>query len=119
MDLKTALQKYAVPFEYLLYFYMDTNEQYFSEDLADKILETDIVMAVQDNITTIRDKQTTQEKSIPAKPGKSSDWQDTDKTSTKVTESVNTIVDITYVNTAFNPFFAIFLPTPFSLLFLL
>lgn len=98
MDLKTALQKYAVPFEYLLYFYMDTNEPYFSEDLADKILETDIVMAVQDNITTIRDKQTTQEKSIPAKPGKSSDWQDTDKTSTKVTESVNTIVDITYVN---------------------
>ncbi len=98
MDLKTALQKYAVPFEYLLYYYMDTNESDFSEDLADKILETDIVMAVQDNITTTRDKQTTQEKSVPAKPDKSSDWQDTGKTSTKVTESVSTVADITYVN---------------------
>ena len=40
MNLKTVLQKYMMPFEYLLYFYIDTDYAGFSIDLADKELKT-------------------------------------------------------------------------------
>lgn len=98
MDLKTALQKYSVPYEYLLMFYIDTDDDEFLSDFADLVLKTDIVMAVQDNITTVSSKETTEERSEPAKPGGNADWNDTDKVKNTSTESVSTVVDFTYIN---------------------
>lgn len=91
MDLKTALQKYAVPYEYMLMFYIDTNDPDFLNDFADLVLSTDIVMVVQDNVTTVSNTET---KQIREEEG---DWQDTSEVKNTSTESVNTVVDFTYI----------------------
>lgn len=98
MDLKTALQKYSVPYEYLLMFYIDTDDDDFLSDFADLVLKTNIIMAVQDNITTVSSKETTEERSEPAKPGGNTDWKDTDQVKKTLTESVSTVVDFTYID---------------------
>ena len=99
VNLKSTLEKYVMPYEYLLYFYIDTNETGFSEDLADKIInDTEIVIAVQDNVTTTETTTTLQERREDEKEGKSYDWKDGSKT-TKITETCSTTVGITYVNT--------------------
>lgn len=98
MDLKTALQKYSVPYEYLLMFYIDTDDEKFLSEFADLILKTDIVMVLQDNIVTTSNKDTKEEKSDPAKPGESADWKDTNNVKKTLTESVSTSVDFTYIN---------------------
>ena len=98
MDLKTALQKYSVPYEYLLMFYIDTDDEKFVSEFADLILKTDIVMVLQDNIVTTSNKDTTEEKSDPAKPGESADWKETNNVKKTLTESVSTSVDFTYIN---------------------
>ena len=99
VNLKSTLEKYIMPYEYLLYFYIDTNETGFSEDLADKIInDTEIVIAVQDNVTTTETTTTLQERREDEKEGKSYDWKDGSKT-TKITETCSTTVGITYVNT--------------------
>lgn len=99
VNLKSSLEKYVMPYEYLLYFYIDTNETGFSEDLADKIIEdTEIIIAVQDNVTTTEVVTTTQERREDEKKGESYDWKNI-KENTKITESCSTTVGITYVNT--------------------
>lgn len=98
MNLKTALQKYMMPFEYLLYFYIDTDYAGFSTDLADKVMESEIVIAVQDTVTTTRTDTTPQRKTVATEPEFSTDWAD-QTTTTTITENVSTRVDLTYVST--------------------
>ena len=99
VNLKSTLEKYVMPYEYLLYFYIDTNETGFSEDLADKIIkDTEIVIAVQDNVTTTETVTTVQERREDEEEGESYDWKDGEETTT-ITESCSTTVGITYVNT--------------------
>lgn len=103
IDLATALQNYVVPYEYLLYFYIDTDYTGFSEDLAEEILKSEIVLAVQDNVTTTKEKKqvfekktTTESKDTQNKH--SYNWKSIDKKET-TTEVCSTKVEITYVNT--------------------
>ena len=98
MNLKTALEKYTMPFEYLLYFYIDSNYEDFSADLADKVLESEIVIAVQDTVTTTQTDTTPQHKTVATDPEFSTDWAD-QTTTTTITENVSTRVDLTYVST--------------------
>ena len=100
VDLKTTLQQYVMPYEYLLFFYIDTEYEDFSTDLADTIIDdTEIVMTLEDNVTTTQTITTVQEKREDDKQGSSYDWRDTSSVTTEVTESCNTSVGITYVNT--------------------
>jgi len=98
VDLTTTLQQYIVHFEYLLFFYMDTNYQDFSEDLADKILKSEVVIAVKDNVTTTKEVVTTQTKTDASDSSYSTDWSNSGTTTT-ITEEVSTVVNVTYVDT--------------------
>lgn len=99
MDLKTALEKYKIPYEYLLYFYIDSDYADFSEELAEKVMESEIVVAVQDQITTVKTTDTTQQRKVASEEQfTESNWRDV-STETAITETVSTNVSLTYVNT--------------------
>ncbi len=98
VDLTTTLQQYIVPFEYLMFFYIDSNYEDFSKDLADVILKSEVVIAVQDNITTTQKVTVTQYKTEASDSRFSTGW--TDSGSTKlITEEVSTSTNVTYVDT--------------------
>lgn len=98
VDLTTVLQQYIVPFEYLLFFYMDTNYQDFSEALADKILKSEVVIVVKDNVTTTKEVITTQTKTEASDSSYSTEWSNSGSTTT-INEEVSTSVDVTYIDT--------------------
>ena len=98
MNLKTALKKYVMPYEYLLYFYMDTDYKGFVNDLADEVMNSEIVMAVEDNVTTTNTIETTQQKTSATVDKFNVGWHETNKKDTTV-ESVSTSVNVTYVST--------------------
>lgn len=103
INLSTALEKYIVPFEYLLYFYIDTNEEDFSEALADEILNTEIVLAVEDNVTTVETTTTIQEKEVED-GGTTKDWGNKEEEEGKpnpsetISETCSTSVGFTYID---------------------
>lgn len=96
MSFKTMLQKYIMPYEYLLYFYMDTNETEFSEKLAEEVFKTEIVIAVQDNVTTTRRKEMTTEKQVATISDYSYEKQISSKTIT--TETCTPKIEVTYAD---------------------
>ena len=104
MDFRSTLQQYVMPYEYLLFFYTDADYEEFSLDLAKKVQETEIVVAVQDNVTTTQTVEVTKQQKIvtPSKyqQGYGSSWHETNTKKTK-TETVSTSIDVTYVNTWF------------------
>lgn len=102
IDIRTALQKYVMPFEYLLFFYTDTDYTKFSLDLAKKAQEAEIVIALQDDIETVKTETKTQEKKT-IDPSKYNDsygygWKD-DKTETIISETCSTKIEYTYIDT--------------------
>lgn len=100
INLETALQKYIMPYEYLLFFYIDTNDEEFSIDLADTVInDTEIVIALQDNVTTTQTTTTVQEERID--DNSENEYVRDISSSTSVTETCSTAIDITYVKTWF------------------
>lgn len=105
MDFRTALQKYHMPFEYLLYYYIDTDYRDFSEKLADIVLDSEIVITLQDNITTTETLQDTEIKvETSSNEGNARDvahdWEvDSSQHIRTVAEVCSTKTDITYVET--------------------
>lgn len=104
MDFRTALQKYHMPYEYLLYYYIDTDYKAFSEKLADIVLDSEIVITLQDNVSTVETSFKKQKlvevsgKNPPADKA-TNGWQDVGKIKNSITESVRTKIDITYIET--------------------
>lgn len=98
VDLTTTLQQYIVPFEYLLFFYIDSDYEAFSEDLAEVILKSEIVMAVQDSITTTKKVIVTQTKTEASDGRFYKDWSNVGS-NTIITEEVSTSTNVTYVDT--------------------
>ena len=96
VDFRTSLQKYMMPFEYLLYFYMDTEYRGFSEKLADIVLDSEIVMTLQDNVTTSQVSVTEETKT--EKKNKV-EWEITSSTGGAISETCGTRTDITYIET--------------------
>ena len=99
MSLKTALSKYTIPYEYLLYFYIDTDYEKFTNDLADEVINnSEIVIAVQDNVTTTNTIVTTMQRKDATVDKFDEASHQTNQKNTTV-ESVSTSVNITYVKT--------------------
>lgn len=98
MNLKTALQKYVMPYEYLLYFYIDTDYEDFVNDLANEVMNSEIIIAVQDEITTTHTIETTEQSTDATLDRFDVDWHETNVRDF-TTETVNTKVNITYVRT--------------------
>ena len=96
MNLKNALKKYIMPYEYLLYFYMDTDYKKFVNELADEVMKSEVVMAVQDNITTTSTVETTTQRTSATVSQYEVATHETGKRSYQV-ENVSTSVNVTYV----------------------
>ncbi len=103
MDFRTALQKYTMPYEYLLYYYFDTaGYRGFSEKLADIVINSEIVIALQDNVTTthtVVENQQSVQVSSNAPSGAAEDWHTVGTKSDEITENCSTKIDITYIET--------------------
>ena len=97
-DFSTMLQQYTIPFEYLLYFYIDTDYAEFSKALAEEAMNTEIIMVVQDNISTTKTTKITEQKKHASDSKFSYDWKVVN-TETSISEYWSTSVDITYVDT--------------------
>lgn len=98
MSLKTALEKYVMPYEYLLYFYIDTDYEDFVDDLANEVMNSEIVVAVQDEIRTTHTIETTEQMTDATIEQFDVDWHVTNSREF-TTETVSTKVNITYVST--------------------
>lgn len=98
VSFRTALQKFVMPFEYLLYFYIDTNETDFSEQLAEEVFKTEIVIAIQDNVTTTKTDNVTKEKQVASISQYSYDEKEVGS-ETILTEICTPKIEITYADT--------------------
>lgn len=98
MNLKTTLKNYVMPFEYLLYFYIDTDYEKFTEDLADEVMKSEIVIAVQDNVTTTNTIEITKQRTDATVDEYDEPLHETNRTDVTV-ENVSTSVNVTYVST--------------------
>lgn len=106
---KTYTQKYMMPVEYLLAYYIDTRNKEFVVDLANLAINSEFVLAVQDNVTTVKTEEfLTTEVSLYAENMDnliSKNKNGPDKTSSIVTESVSTSLELTYGDTWFVKFY--------------
>lgn len=98
VNLKTALKKYVMPYEYLMFFYIDTSYKDFIYDLEEEIMKSEIVMVVQDNITTTNTIEVTKQRKDASIDSFCEGWYETNKKETN-TESVSTSVNVTYAKT--------------------
>lgn len=94
---KTVVSKYTTPFEYLMDYYVDIKDSDFITDFTDIIFDSELILAVQDNVSTT---ETRNDVSIVYDDGVSGGGT----SSVNVTESVSTKLELTYVDTWFVKF---------------
>lgn len=97
MDFRTALQKYTMPYEYLLYFYINTNIYEFAKELAEEVLKTEIVIAVEDNVRTTKTIEVTREKQEATINKYSYEGREIN-TQTIITENCTPKIEVTYAD---------------------
>lgn len=93
----SIMEKYTMPFDYLLCFLVDGEDIQFAEDLAQLALDSEIVIAVQDAVTTTvssRNRVDENGKVILAPNG-------LPMTETVIYESVSSAIELTYADTWF------------------
>lgn len=96
INYKTAMSKYFMPFEYLTSFLVDTLDPDFVMDLADLALDSEFIIAVEDNVTT-RQTITTNYK----RNSTTEDWKRAGSNEGPITESCSVSVELTYADTWF------------------
>ncbi len=96
INYKTAMSKYFMPFEYLTSFLVDTLDPDFVMDLAELALDSEFIIAVQDNVTTRQTttidytRETTDDK-----------WEQKSYNAGPITESCSVSVELTYADAWF------------------
>lgn len=97
INYQEVLKKYMTPFEYLINFYVDTNDRKFITDFANIILDSQFVISLEDNVTTT--ETLTSEEIV---------YEDGDRkkgNSSKInSETVTTNIEFTYIDTWFTKF---------------
>ncbi len=89
-----VLQKYTTPYEYLLNFYIDMKDGEFINDFVDLAMNSQIVIALKDNVTTTESSSTSYTEY--------DDGEVTEEVTTnEVSESVNTKAELVYADTWF------------------
>ena len=97
IDYKSSISKYTTPFEYLMDYYIDLKNNDFMNDFTDLIFDSELILAVQDNVSTTETKKTF---SIEYEDGTSADGG----SETSLVESDSVKLEITYVDTWFVKF---------------
>ena len=108
----TYTQKYTMPMEYLLAYYIDTDNKEFINDLADLAMDSEFVLAVQDNVTTVQTDISVEQETVETTVYQDG-TSDTDTTivdlpdegSSVIRETVTTNVELTYGDTWFVKFY--------------
>ncbi len=98
MDFSLALKNYIMPFEYLLYFYMNSNETDFVMKLADSVVkDTEMVLAIFDTVTTTQNTSTKEQRKVASDPEYSFDWRQAGS-SVSTIETCTPSIGITYAD---------------------
>lgn len=97
INYKNALKKYTTPMEYLMNFQIDIKDKNFYMDFTDIILDSEFIIAVQDNVTTT---ETTTDTSIVYNDGE----QGESSSEVVINEIVSDKIEVTYVDTWFVKF---------------
>ena len=98
INLKTSLQNLVMPWTYLLYFYIDSDYKDFSSELADKVLDSKIVVALEDSVSTTYVNSVTEERKESKKEKFAYGWKEVSNTK-NTTESCSTKVEVIYADT--------------------
>lgn len=104
VDFRSTLQNVTMPYEYLLYLLIDSGNKEFVKDLADMVADTEIIMVVQDNVTTTEINATVQQRKNATVDEMDTDWEEVKSRSqeeSSFTETCSTSVEITYADTWF------------------
>lgn len=109
MNFRTILDKTTMPYEYLLLLLINTEREDFVTDLADVVInETEIVIAVQDNVTTTISRDNVQQTTrIISDTGEHANqyavgWHDVPEASeSSFSEYSSSSISITYAKTWF------------------
>ena len=51
---RSLLENYTMPFEYLLFLLINSGRDDFVEELADEVMKAEIILAIEDNVTTTK-----------------------------------------------------------------
>lgn len=97
INYRSTVDKYTTPFEYLLDYYIDVKNRDFMFDFTDLALNSKLILAVEDNVTTT--KMTTS-KSVSFSDGSGG----TISSETVINENVQDKMELTYVDTWFVKF---------------
>ncbi|MEI3395626.1 MAG: phage tail tip lysozyme [Clostridia bacterium] len=112
LDYKSVLSKYTMPMEYLLSWYIDTQNKEFVTNLAQLAIDSEFVIMLEDNISTTRTITTKEEASQTQQEDQNGEYSinvenvdlhQTDK-DTKVTERVSSKLELIYADTWFVKF---------------
>ena len=111
INFRSVLNKYTMPIEYMIDFLVHTDNAEMVSKLADLALDSEYVIAIQDNVTTVQTTVNIQEKTYrQTNIGDSyyiSDFVDwhTVSTDIKVKETVSNEIELTYADSWFVKFF--------------
>lgn len=108
INFRSVLNKYTMPIEYMIDFLVHTDDVEMVEKLADLAINTEYIIAVEDNVTTVETTVDIQEKNyrITRMPNNTYvtsrfvDWHTTSKTVT-VSETVSNEIELTYADSWF------------------
>ncbi|MBD8923346.1 hypothetical protein EGR52_08025 [bacterium] len=112
LDYKSVLSKYTMPMEYVLSWYIDTQNKEFASNLAQLALDSEFVIMLEDNISTTRVITTTEEASQTQQEDENGEYSinienvDLHQTNqeTKVTEKASSKLELIYADTWFVKF---------------
>ena len=93
----TTLQKYTTPFEYILDYYIDMEHDNWVNDFIDVAMQSEFIIAVQDNVTTTERQVTTTLEYADGEIGYV-------VSGTEVIENVSDTIELTYGDTWFVKF---------------
>ena len=105
---RSLLENYTMPFEYLLFLLIDSGRDEFVDQLADEVLKAEIILAIEDNVTTTQIDYNEYTKhfemwnysssSSDVQHESESDWVNVNSTRS-ITETCTSNVEITYAKT--------------------
>lgn len=112
LDYKSVLSKYTMPMEYVLSWYINTQNKEFANNLAQLALDSEFVIMLEDNVSTTRVITTTEESSQTKQEDENGDYSinienvdlhQTDK-EIKTTEKASSKLELIYADTWFVKF---------------
>jgi|GEM_PF-4572516 len=110
MSFRETIKKYVIPYEYLLILLIDTKNEAFIKELAEEVVKGEIVVAVQDSVTTSESNREVYERVEVSGHQEAIDIfsRDRTKSETKSSYSLNeystTSINITYADVWFSTY---------------